>query len=112
MAAETLEDIETPETSERNRRGEGEGDGAGTFMQNPIIPQKKLQIQEETPRKHGDTTCIIVFDVCSRPVFSESLLGLGVFSGEFRDREIEREREDDEAKGWGKENNNNNNAYS
>ena len=29
--------------------------------------------------------CIIVFDVNYRPVFSESLLGFGVFSGESMD---------------------------
>ena len=73
---------------------------------NPLIPQKRLQTQEETPRQQGDTTCIIiiiiimiviiiiiiiiiivisVFHVYYHPVFSESLLGFGVSSGEFRD---------------------------
>ena len=53
----------------------------------PRIPQKRLQTQEETQRKQGDTMCIIVSDVCYRPVFSESLLGFVVSSGQFRDSE-------------------------
>ena len=46
---------------------------------------------EETPnprrdsKKQGDTMCMIVSDVYYRPVFSESLLGFGVSSVEFRD---------------------------
>ena len=54
-----------------------------------MIPQRRLQAQEaqeETPRKQGDTMCIIVSDAYYRPVFSESSLGFGVSSGEFRDR--------------------------
>ena len=51
----------------------------------PRIPQKRLQTQEETPRKRGDTLCNVVFDVYYHPVFSESLLGFGVSSGEFWD---------------------------
>ena len=73
-------------------------------MHNPRTPQKRLQTQEETPRKQGDTMCrygyiyiyiciylyvciyvyiyiyiYIVFDVHYRSVFSESLLGnLGI----------------------------------
>ena len=43
----------------------------------------RLQTQEETPRKQGDTTCIVVFDVYYGPVFSESLVGIGVSSGDF-----------------------------
>ena len=33
----------------------------------------------------GDNMCSSVFDVSCRPVFSESLLGFGVSSGEFLD---------------------------
>ena len=56
------------------------------FSRDPIIPQKRLQAQEETPRKQGETMCIIVFDVCITALFSRSLfLGFGVSSGEFRD---------------------------
>ena len=39
---------------------------------------------EETPRKQGYTMCFTVFDVYYRPVFSESLLGFEVSSGELR----------------------------
>ena len=53
--------------------------------ESPRIPQRRLQSQEETPRKQGDTMCTIVFDGYHRPVFSESLLGFGIYSGEFRD---------------------------
>ena len=56
-----------------------------TEAQYPRLPQKRLQSEEETPRKHGDTRFMIVFDVYYRPVFSESLLGFGVSSGGFRD---------------------------
>ena len=56
-----------------------------TYTHNPRIPHKRLQTQEATLRKQGDASCILVFDVYDRPVFSESLLGFGVSSGEFRD---------------------------
>ena len=49
------------------------------------FPRRDWQPQEETPRKQGDTMCIIVFDVCYRHAFSESLLGFRVSSGEFGD---------------------------
>ena len=51
----------------------------------PRIPRRRLKIQEETPRKQGDIMCIVGFDIHYGPVFSESLLGFGVSSGEFRD---------------------------
>ena len=50
---------------------------------------RRLQTQEETPRKQGDTVCCIFFDVYYRPVYLESLLGFGVSSGEFMDHVVE-----------------------
>ena len=54
----------------------------------PEIPQKRLQTQEETPRKQGDTRCVVAFDACCCPVFLESLLESGVSSGEFGDKGV------------------------
>ena len=48
--------------------------GAGQQKVDPIIPQKRLRTQEETPRKQGDTMCFIVFDVCYRHAFFEYVL--------------------------------------
>ena len=56
----------------------------------PRIPWKRLRTREETPRKQGDTMCIIVFDVYCRPVFLEPLLVFGVSSGELRDIHVSK----------------------
>ena len=53
------------------------------YQYHPMIIKKRLQTQKETPR--NNVTCIICVDVYHRPVCSESLLGFGVSSGEFRD---------------------------
>ena len=37
------------------------GGGPGLRELDPQIPQKRLQTQEDTPRKQGDIICIIVF---------------------------------------------------
>ena len=50
-----------------------------------IIGQKRLQTPEDTQRKQGDNTHQRQSDTWYRPVFSESLLGFGVSSGEFMD---------------------------
>ena len=55
------------------------------MLQHPRILQKRLQTEEKTPRKQGVAMSMIVFDVYYCPAFSESLLGFGVSSGEFRD---------------------------
>ena len=55
-------------------------------LKGPRIPQKRFQAQGETPREQGDTMCIMVFGVYYGSVFSESLLGFGISSREFRDR--------------------------
>ena len=69
---------------ERERLREREREHMCPFK-DPIITQRRLQSQEGTPREQGDTMWIVVFDVCYRPVFSESPLGFGVSSGELRD---------------------------
>ena len=51
----------------------------------PYISQKRLQTQEETPRKEGDNTHQRQSHTWYRPVLLESLLGFGVSSGEFLD---------------------------
>ena len=43
------------------------------MMLYPRIPQKRLQTQEEAPRKQGDTMCIIVFDVSGLVHFLDCL---------------------------------------
>ena len=47
----------------------------------PKNAQKRLQTQEETPRKQGDTMCIIVIGVCYRCIFSESRWVWSLFWG-------------------------------
>ena len=51
----------------------------------PIIPQKRLQTQEEAPRTQGETMCVVVCDACYRPVVLEYLVGFGVSSWECGD---------------------------
>ena len=43
---------------------------------NPRIPQKRLQTQEETPRKQGDAMCMIVVDACYRPLIPVEHIGV------------------------------------
>ena len=49
------------------------------------FPRRDSKPKKRLPRTQGDTMCIIVLDVYDRPVFSESLLGFGVSSGEIVD---------------------------